>query len=311
MDSGRPGRGSRSLGRIAKSKHSGTTKVKSGTLLRNKNSFPKNLFFLRQLCPILYSQNFQKNIYQEYRRNNVIDKKVALITGASRGIGRAIALKFAKEGMAVALTARNESLLGNVSDEISALGGDQSLMIPADLRDISQIPSIPNRVVKEWGRIDILVNNAGLGYLKPFLEIKPEEFQEMLDVNLRAVFLLTQGVLPHMIARKTGNIVNIASLAGKNGFKTGTGYAATKWALRGFAQCLMLEVREHDIRVVTIFPGSVETEFGRGGASLTGTPSQNKIQAIDIAETAYLAVNMPDRSMLSEIDMRPSNPARK
>ena len=241
----------------------------------------------------------------------MINKKVALITGASRGIGRSIALKFAKEGMAVALTARDTSLLENVSDEISAIGGDQSLMIPADLRDISQIPSIPNRVVKEWGRIDILVNNAGLGYLKPFLEIKPEEFQEMLDVNLRAAFLLTQEVLPHMIARKTGNIVNIASLAGKNGFKTGTGYAATKWALRGFAQCLMLEVREHDIRVVTIFPGSVETGFGSGGVSPTGTPSQNKIQSMDIAETAYLAVNMPDRTMLSEIDMRPSNPARK
>ena len=114
-----------------------------------------------------------------------------------------------------------------------------------------------------------------------------------------------------MISRRTGNIVNIASLAGKNGFKMGTGYAATKWALRGFAQCLMLEVREYDIRVVTIFPGSVETAFGSGGVSPTGTPSQNKIQSIDIAETAYLAVNMPDRTMLSEIDMRPSNPAKK
>lgn len=239
------------------------------------------------------------------------DNKVALITGASRGIGRAIALKFAKEGIAVALTARDESQMKNVSDEISALGGIQPLEIPADLRDISQIPAISKRVINEWGRIDILVNNAGLGYLKPFLEIKPEEFQEMLDVNLRALFLLTQDVLPYMIERRTGNIVNIASLAGKNGFKTGTGYAATKWALRGFAQCLMLEVREYDIRVITIFPGSVETGFSSGGVHPTGTPSQNKIQSVDIAETVYLAVNMPDRTMLSEIDMRPSNPAKK
>jgi NADP-dependent 3-hydroxy acid dehydrogenase YdfG len=241
----------------------------------------------------------------------MIDKKVALVTGANRGIGQAIALKFAREGMAVALTGRNESLLEKVSDEIRTTGGHEPLIIPAELQDVSQISAIPQQVVKEWGRIDILVNNAGLGYLKPFLEIKPEEFQEMLDVNLRAVFLLTQQVLPHMISRRTGNIVNIASLAGKNGFKMGTGYAATKWALRGFAQCLMLEVREYDIRVVTIFPGSVETAFGSGVVSPTGTPSQNKIQSIDIAETAYLAVNMPDRTMLSEIDMRPSNPARK
>ena len=241
----------------------------------------------------------------------MIDKKVALVTGASRGIGQAIARKFSNEGMAVALSGRDESLLENVSDEIANAGGHQPLIIPGDLQDVSQIPAIPQQVIKEWGRIDILVNNAGLGYLKPFLEIKPQEFQEMLDVNLRAVFLLTQQVLPHMISRKTGNIVNIASLAGKNGFKMGTGYAATKWALRGFAQCLMLEVREHDIRVVTIFPGSVETGFGSGGVSASGTPRQNKIQSIDIAETAYLAVNMPERTMLSEIDMRPSNPAKK
>lgn len=240
----------------------------------------------------------------------MIDKKVAIVTGASRGIGQAIAIKFAREGMAVALTGRDESLLKKVSEDIINSGGYQPLIIPADLRELTDIPKIPQTVMKEWGRIDILVNNAGLGYLKPFLEIKPEEFQEMLDVNLRAVFLLTQQVIPHMIESQNGNVVNIASLAGKNGFKLGTGYAASKWALRGFAQCLMLEVREHDIRVVTIFPGSVETGFSRSGVSPTGTPSQNKIQSIDIAETAYLAVTIPDRTMLSEIDMRPSNPAK-
>jgi len=240
----------------------------------------------------------------------MIDKKVALVTGANRGIGQSIALKFAREGMAVALTGRNESLLEKVSDEIRTTGGHEPLIIPAELQDVSQIPAIPEQVMKEWERIDILVNNAGLGYLKPFLEITPQEFQEMLDVNLRAVFLLTQQVLPNMISRRSGNIVNIASLAGKNGFKMGTGYAATKWALRGFAQCLMLEVREHDIRVVTLFPGSVQTGFGSGGDSASGTLSQNKIQATDIAETAFLAVTIPDRTMLSEIDMRPSNPAK-
>ena len=124
------------------------------------------------------------------------------------------------------------------------------------------------------------MNNAGLGYLKPFLEISAAEIQEMIDVNLRAVFLLTQQVVPEMIKRKSGMIMNIASLAGKNGFKLGTGYAATKWALRGFAQCLLQEVREHDVRVVTLFPGSVETSFGAGGQSPTATPSRNKIQPI-------------------------------
>lgn len=240
----------------------------------------------------------------------MIDKRVAIVTGASRGIGRAIALKFAREGMAVTLTARNELLLKKVSEEIISARGQQPLIIPADLRNVAQIPLVPEQVMKKWGRIDILVNNAGLGYLKTFLEIKPEELQEMLDVNLRAVFFLTQQVLPHMIARKTGNIVNIASLAGKNGFKLGTGYAATKWAMRGFAQCLMMEVREHDIRVVTLFPGSVETSFNRSGQPVTFTPTKNKMQPEDIAFAAFMAVQMPDRTMVSEIDLRPSNPEK-
>jgi len=105
-------------------------------------------------------------------------------------------------------------------------------------------------------------------------------------------------------------IMNIASLAGKNGFKLGTGYAATKWALRGFAQCLLQEVREHDVRVVTLFPGSVETSFGAGGQSPTATPSRNKIQPEDIADTAFLAYSIPVRTLLSEIDIRPSNPSK-
>lgn len=241
----------------------------------------------------------------------MIDKQVVVITGASRGIGRAIALKFAREGMAVALIARNASLLQKVSEEIISTGGQQPLIIPADLCNVSQIPLIPEQVMKKWGRIDILVNNAGLGYLKTFLEIKPEEFQEMLDVNLRAVFLLTQRILPHMIARKAGNIVNIASLAGKNGFKLGTGYATTKWGLRGFAQCLMMEVREYDIRVITLFPGSVETSFNRSGQPVTFTPAKNKMQPEDIADAAFMAIQMPDRTMVSEIDLRPSNPGKK
>ncbi len=238
------------------------------------------------------------------------EKKVALVTGSNKGIGQSIALKFAREGLFVALTARNESDLQNTAQQIEEAGGETPLIIPADLKDTNQIPNITEKVIDKWGQIDVLVNNAGVGYLKPFLELSVDEFQEMMDVNMRAVFALTQSVVPHMIEKKTGTIINIASLAGKNGFKTGTGYAASKWALRGFAQCLMLEVREHDIRVVTIFPGSVDTSFGRGGQSPTGTPPKNKIQPDDIANTAYLAFSTPERTMISEIDMRPSNPKK-
>ncbi len=240
----------------------------------------------------------------------MIDKTVAIITGASRGIGRAIALKFAREGMVVALMARNEKNLNRVAEEIVTAGGFEPLIIAADLRNSTELARIPRLVMKKWGRIDILVNNAGLGYLKPFLEITAGEFQEMMDVNVRAVFLLTQQVLPVMMERKSGMIIHIASLAAKNGFKLGTGYAASKWALRGFAQCLLQEVREYDIRVVTIFPGSVDTSFGAGSQSPTGTPGKNKILPEDIAEAAYLAYAIPPRSLLSEIDIRPTNPTK-
>jgi short-subunit dehydrogenase len=240
----------------------------------------------------------------------MLDKPVALVTGSSRGIGKAIAGKFSRQGFAVALTARHEKDLKNAAQEIENESGQPTLTIPADLKDDQQLTRIPEEVIKNWGRIDVLVNNAGLGYLKPFLELKVEEFREMMDLNMTAVFGLTQQVIPHMIERESGTIINIASLAGKNGFKSGTGYAASKWALRGFAQCLMLEVREYDIRVVTIFPGSVQSSFGSGGRSAASTPAKNKMQPEDIAETAFMAVKMPQRTMVSEIDMRPSNPSK-
>lgn len=240
----------------------------------------------------------------------MIDKTVAIVTGASRGIGRAIALKFARQGMAVALTARHEKNLKAVAKEIVSGGGFDPMIISADLRDLTNIAQISQQVMEKWGRIDILVNNAGLGYLKPFPEITAAEFQEMFDVNVRAVFFLTQQVLPVMVQRNSGMIINIASLAAKNGFKLGTGYAATKWALRGFAQCLLQEVREHDIRVITIFPGSVDTSFGAGQQSPAGIRSKNKILPEDIAEAAYFAYTIPPRSLLSEIDIRPTNPTK-
>ncbi|GAB4378819.1 MAG: SDR family oxidoreductase [Calditrichia bacterium] len=240
----------------------------------------------------------------------MINKPVVLVTGASRGIGRAITRKFADEGLSVALTARNPEKLQETADLITRQGGEDPLIIPADLTDEQQISKLVDRVIEQWGRIDVLVNNAGIGYLKPFTELTVVEFKEMMAVNMTAVFSLTQKVVPYMMKRKNGVIINIASLAGKNGFKLGTGYAASKWALRGFAQCLMLEVRDYDIRVVTIFPGSVDTEFNRGGLSPTATPPANKMMPEDIAEVAVMAYRMPARTMVSEIDMRPTNPKK-
>ncbi len=236
-------------------------------------------------------------------------EKFALITGGSRGIGKAISVRLATEGFRCILTARNKERLQLVADELEKLGAPRPITIAADLTDIQSIETLAKEALKACDhRIDILVNNAGVLHLKPFLELSLAEMDEMLAVNFRAVFLLTQRLLPAMIERQQGTIVNIASLAGKNGFKTGTGYGATKWALRGWANSLMLEVREHNIRVITIFPGSVNTDMA--GHSPTAPLRETMIQPEDVAEAVWTAITIPERTMLSEIDIRPTNPKK-
>ncbi len=235
-------------------------------------------------------------------------KPVILITGASRGIGRAISVKFAEEGYQAVLTARNTKHLQETAEIIRKNGETDPLVIPANLRDSHQTSRLVGSTIQRFGKIDILVNNAGILHLKPFLDITTEEYDEMFDVNIKAAFQLTQHVVPGMIQRKSGTIINVASLAGKNGFKTGTGYAATKFALRGFAASLMLELREHNIRVITVFPGSVDT---RAIVKNAYAPSpETMLKAEDVAHIIYAASTIPPRAMVSEIDIRPSNPQK-
>jgi 3-oxoacyl-[acyl-carrier protein] reductase len=236
----------------------------------------------------------------------MLNKSVAIITGASRGIGRAIAIRFAKEGIAVALVGRDKTALQETADFIKDYSDQPIPQIQADLRNVQQIQSIVDRTIDEWGRIDVLANNAGIMHMKRFPELAQDEIQEMLDVNLRAVMLLTQSALPHIRKSENGAIINIASLAGKNPVKNGTVYAATKWALRGFAASLMLEVRQDDIRVVTIFPGSVDTDLNRQSTLHRDT----MLQPEDVAHAAYSALVVDRRAMMSEIDLRPTNPKR-
>lgn len=228
--------------------------------------------------------------------------RVALVTGASKGIGKAVAEALAKEGAHVVLVARSREQLSIVTTSLARMGLKATMEV-ADVTDPERLQSVIASTVSKLGRLDILVNNAGIGYFKPAMEMSLQEFDEMWNLNMRAVFVGTKAVLPQMIAQRWGAIVNISSLAGKNSFKGGTGYGATKWALRGFASSLMLEVREHNIRVVTIFPGSVDTGFSsmnKRGATIT--------QPEDVASAVIFAVTSPERTMFSEIDVRPTNP---
>jgi 3-oxoacyl-[acyl-carrier protein] reductase len=226
--------------------------------------------------------------------------KVAIVTGASKGIGRSIALSLSKAGVKVVLAARHEKDLDGVQAELRSAGGT-GVSVTTDVSDEHQVMNLAQKTIEEFGKIDILINNAGYGIFSKVLETETRDFDGMVSVNLRGVFLACKAVLPTMIEQKRGEIINIASLAGKNSFVGGATYSATKWGLIGFSRSLMLEVREFNIRVVSICPGSVNTNFSNHSKD-----SEKIIQPQDVADTVLFALTMPARSNVSEIDIRPT-----
>lgn len=233
-------------------------------------------------------------------------RKVSIVTGANRGIGKAIALSLAKENHDVILYGRDESALKNVYDEIISLGV-KSDFYSGDVRDVDFVNSSIHSVIEKYGTIDNLINNAGFGIFKKFIDSSLQEFKDQVDVNLFGVYNFTKAAAPYMIKQKGGNIINISSLAGKNSFVGGTMYSSSKFALMGFSRSLMLELREFDIRVVLICPGSVETEFFIDSGH--PAPLTDKVlRPEDIADAVMVVINLPVRAMISEIDIRPTNP---
>jgi 3-oxoacyl-[acyl-carrier protein] reductase len=231
--------------------------------------------------------------------------QIAVVTGAGRGIGKAISESLASEGALVVLVSRTLSELQKVQKEIRAAGGTAEA-IRSDITKEHEVGILFNEIRNRFGRLDILVNNAGIGKFVSVKELKVGDFDAMWNLNVRGLFLCTQQAIPFMESQKNGIIVNISSLAGKNAFVNGAGYAATKWALMGFSKCLMLEERQYNIRVVTVCPGSVDTSF-----SPQEPESDRKDKILsprDVAETVLSAVLMPARAMVSEIDIRPTNP---
>lgn len=231
--------------------------------------------------------------------------QIALVTGAGRGIGRAIARTLASEGATLVLAARTVSELDRVRDEIEA-GGAKALVVRADVTREKDVEKLFGEVRSRYDRLDILVNNAGIGRFVNVRDMNVDDFDAMWALNMRGLFLCSQQAVKIMEPQKNGVIVNISSLAGKNAFVGGAGYAATKWALMGFSKCLMLEERQFNIRVITICPGSVDTTF----SDQTSDPARSDriIAPQDVADTVLSAVTIPARAMVSEIDIRPTNP---
>src|SRR3954451_8950466 len=233
-------------------------------------------------------------------------EKIAYITGATQGIGRATALALGRAGYAVGLVARTESDVDDLANELSR-EGIEAAGAAADVGNPDQAQRAVDDLTRALGNADVLVNNAGVLIAKPFEELTLEEWDVTMGTNVRSLYLMTRAVLPAMRRRKQGAIVNVASLAGRNGFVGGTAYTASKHAVLGFSRSLMLETRKDNIRVIAICPGSVATEMMRDQPMLKADP-QKVLQAEDVAATILHAVGLPDRAMVSELDIRPTNP---
>ncbi len=232
-------------------------------------------------------------------------KELAIVTGGNKGIGKAIALRFANEGYDVMIFGRDVDTLKNTQAEIlnSGVGCE---IFAGDAADEKFVSNSVSGIIKKYGKVDHLVNNAGIGIFKKLVDSNLQDFKKQVDVNLFGVYNFTKAVAGKMIEQKSGSIINISSLAGKNSFVNGTMYSATKHAVLGFTRSLMLELREHNIRVAAICPGSVATEFFGGPGR---HPNYDKIlKPEDVAESLMAILKLPVSALISEIDLRPTNP---
>ena len=235
----------------------------------------------------------------------VLSGKTAVVTGASSGIGRAIALRFGKEGARGALLARRKNRLEEVAREIEK-EGSEALVVPADLLDPKQISKAFADIRRQWKDPEILVNNAGTGFFGPLAESKLEEYETTFNLNVRAFYLATREVLPAMIRAREGTIINIASIAGKMGLAGSAIYCASKFAVMGLSEALLEEVRSYNIRVAVICPGLVSTEFfGRTDAKGN---RPDFIQPEDVAGAALLCATGTQTACFKEMVIRPRRP---
>ncbi len=232
--------------------------------------------------------------------------RTALVTGATEGIGRATAFALGRAGWQVGVCARTASRVDALLGEL-AVAGIRTAGRAGDVGDERDAPAIVRHVTDALGAVDALVNNAGVLIAKPFEELTPADWDRTMATNLKSLFLMTREVLPEMRRRRRGTVVNVASLAGRNGFVGGTAYAASKHAVLGFSKSLMLEVRRDNVRVVAICPGSVGTAMLRDQPLLKADPDKI-LKPEDVASTILHVLELPERALVSELDIRPTNP---
>ncbi|HEX8427282.1 3-ketoacyl-ACP reductase [Hymenobacter sp.] len=235
-----------------------------------------------------------------------IKGKNALVTGAGKGIGRAIAIALAQEGVNVALLARTETQLQQVAQEVEALGV-KTTIVTADVADRAAVEAAVTQAETSLGSIDILINNAGIGTFAKLVDMAPDEWEQIVRVNLFGTYYATRAVLPGMIARETGDIINISSTAGLRGAATTSAYSASKFAVMGLTESLMQEVRKHNIRVSALTPSTVATELAISNKLTDGNPDK-VMQPEDLAEFIVSQLKLNRRIFIKEAGMWSTNP---
>ena len=230
--------------------------------------------------------------------------KVAIVTGASAGIGEAAARALAAEGAQLVITARREERLRSFVEEINAMG-TKAVYVAGDASDENTATETVQAAIDTFGRIDILLNNTGMGIYKDLVDTSAEEYDMMMNTNMRSTFLFTRHTVPHMIQQASGTILMLSSMAGVYGFGGQAVYCATKFAQVGFAQSLDKELRPKGIKVGVICPGGVKTEFAIGtGRTEEGVAKSAMLEASDVADAVLLACTQSAGSRIIEIRMR-------
>jgi 3-oxoacyl-[acyl-carrier protein] reductase len=230
--------------------------------------------------------------------------KVALITGGSKGIGYGIAEVLIGEGIFVAITSRSQESADRAAASLNKIKDGYAIGIESDVRDLQSQEAAVAQVISKWGRLDYFIANAGVGHFAPIQELTAQQWNETIDINLTGVFFSAKASLAALTESK-GYFINISSLAGTNFFPNGTAYNASKFGLVGFSQAMMMDVRNAGIKVTTIMPGSVATEFSNH------QPSEKdawKIQPEDIGQIVSDLIKLPARTLPSKIEVRPSVP---
>ncbi len=227
----------------------------------------------------------------------------AVVTGGSKGIGLAIAEAFAADGVNVVITGRDENALAAAEAKLAGLKGG-ALVSRTDVRDYAAVETLMKEAAAKFGGIDVLVNNAGVGKFAPVDEMTLEDWHTVIDTNLNAVFYCTKAALPFLRRSDSAYVINISSLAGKNWFAGGAAYCASKAGVNAFSESLMQDVRQHDIRVSYVMPGSVNTDFNFKGAQ----QADWKLDAEDIAAVVLDLVRSDKRALASRVEIRPSKP---